>query len=926
MFIAKYDKQSHLVFAFKLSGLSGYDNITAITTDKDDNVYVTGYFANTVDFDPGSGTAVLSTGNYYVYNLFFAKYDKNGNYIFAKPIVSPETKIPGEFTAIIVDSSSNIFVAGNGKPQDLDFDPSSKIVHPESHGKYDAFFAKYNSSGEFVFVKAVGSSDDDFCNGITLNKNHDVIISGSFTNSVNDFDPTAGKVVLPYKGGSDAFIGIYDSLGNYYYAFSFGGIKADAGYGIATDQSNDIIVSGSFYGTIDFAPDSSVIQKSSDLNNDYFIAKYTQNAKLLFVTTIHTDSQVFTPLVVDSLNNIYIGGGFIKSVSFTTDSFTSKGGYDAFVAKYNPAGIYNSSNQISGSSNEIINDLVLKNNNQICITGNFSDTCFLNSDNTKKLVTQNPNSFIAIYNTSKVNNISANAFETYRKFNVESAVVKITHDEQYNTYVAGTFEGIVDFDPGIKQYILTSSQDANSKQLFTALPDDIFFAKYNAAGKLIFAKDIGGTAGQSPVSISVSKDHSIYLVGTFEGNIDADPGADSIILYSKNNSSIKSYFIGKYDSLGNYIFAKPVFVSGDLHAFAIDKNNNIYIIGFFAYGFFDPENDTTKISVNGDYLYFAKYDANGKFIYLKSVGIKNGLQFGYDIAVNNKGNLVICGSIKGTQIDFDPGPNTYYADAGPNSSQFIASYTTNGGFIFESNGQSSNISSSSEAYLLRVDKNDNIIMEGYTIGTIKIDSRYDSVITTPYTYLYFMKYNKSGKPIFIKTLHADNAFQSLYFGSLAIDDYSNIYLTGNFYGTVDFDPGVDTVFVKSDQTMHSNNNLFLAKYDSAGNYNYVYNFAPTDSFFSRGAFTTDIYVDKKSEVTFAVNTNGKIDFYPGPDTMFYYPPFDVYPTLQYSFSFVLIKFKQTKTAKPYTIYASTSKADIDKMKTFSLNKLAKYLK
>ncbi|HEY2726036.1 MAG TPA: hypothetical protein VGI61_02605, partial [Parafilimonas sp.] len=191
--------------------------------------------------------------------MFFAKYNSDGNFIFVKQIIETSNTNTAWITAIKTDNYSNIFIAGYGKPQNLDFDPGPKVAHAQSHGGDDAFFCKYDAAGNYVFSKAVGSSSDDDCLGLSFNKNKDIIITGSFSYADNDFDPNAGKITLPYKNGNDAFVGIYDSLGNYKYAFSFGGAKDDFGSSITTDNDSNIIVSGSFFGSVDFDPDTGVV-------------------------------------------------------------------------------------------------------------------------------------------------------------------------------------------------------------------------------------------------------------------------------------------------------------------------------------------------------------------------------------------------------------------------------------------------------------------------------------------------------------------------------------------------------------------------------------------------------------------------------------------------------------------------------------------
>ncbi|MBV9962085.1 MAG: hypothetical protein JO072_07530, partial [Parafilimonas sp.] len=292
--------------------------------------------------------------------------------------------------------------------------------------------------------------------------------------------------------------------------------------------------------------------------------------------------------------------------------------------------------------------------------------------------------------------------------------------------------------------------------------------------------------------------------------------------------------------------------------------------------------------------------------------------------VNNEGNIVLCGAIRGSQVDFDPGPNTYYANSGPSFAHFIAAYNANGDFLFESNGACLNSSSSSQSFLLKTDKSDNIICEGYLGGSIKLDSRFDSAITANNGSLYFIKYSSTGIPLFIKTLYASNQSQQLTLESLALDNANNIYIAGEFNGKVDFDAGPDSAYLISQTTMHSGNNAYLAKYDSLGNYLYAYNFAPIDSFFNRGVYKMDLYINKNDEITWGLNTNGSIDFDPGIDTFYYHSPLKVYQNLNGDYSFVIVKFKQTQTAKPFNIYALSTKADIDKPTTFSLDKPDKH--
>ena len=148
IFLARYSARGKLVFAygFDISGNQPYASAKAITADADDNIYITGKFNGSVDFNPGAGETILnSLGN----NGFVSCYTKNGKLKFAKIIIDGGY---GDVTSIILDNNKNVYVTGSFDGADVDFDPGTNDTHTYSNDE-DVFFAKYDSSGNFKFVK-----------------------------------------------------------------------------------------------------------------------------------------------------------------------------------------------------------------------------------------------------------------------------------------------------------------------------------------------------------------------------------------------------------------------------------------------------------------------------------------------------------------------------------------------------------------------------------------------------------------------------------------------------------------------------------------------------------------------------------------------------------------------------------------------------
>ncbi|HRF19894.1 MAG TPA: SBBP repeat-containing protein, partial [Chitinophagaceae bacterium] len=151
---AKYDADGNYVYAKALGG-TGSDFGNGIAVDGSGNVYVTGYFSGTADFDPGAGTAnIISAGTQ---DIFFAKYDASGNYVYAKALGGTGGDYSND---IALDGSGNVYVTGyfNGTG---DFDPGAGTANLTSAGNNDLFFAKYDASGNYVYAKAVGGTGYD---------------------------------------------------------------------------------------------------------------------------------------------------------------------------------------------------------------------------------------------------------------------------------------------------------------------------------------------------------------------------------------------------------------------------------------------------------------------------------------------------------------------------------------------------------------------------------------------------------------------------------------------------------------------------------------------------------------------------------------------------------------------------------------------
>jgi len=238
----------------------------AIAVDSAGNVYTTGYFKGTVDFDPGDGTSnITSAGDN---DVFVSKLDSSGNFVWAKRFGGSDSD---RGFGITVDASGNVYTTGDFRGT-VDFDPGDGTSNLVSAGGADVFVSKLDSSGNFVWAKRFGGTSSDDAIGIDLDSSGNVYTTGYFYLTA-DFDPGDGTSNLVSAGSADVFVSKLTSAGDYAWAVRFGGTNSDWGSGIALDGSSNVYTTGFFNSTVDFDPGAGTCNKTSAGLHDVFVSK-----------------------------------------------------------------------------------------------------------------------------------------------------------------------------------------------------------------------------------------------------------------------------------------------------------------------------------------------------------------------------------------------------------------------------------------------------------------------------------------------------------------------------------------------------------------------------------------------------------------------------------------------------------------------------
>ncbi len=414
-------------------------------------------------------------------------------------------------------------------------------------------------------------------------------------------------------------------------------------------------------------------------------------------------------------------------------------------------------------------------------------------------------------------------------------------DASGNVYTTGTFRGIIDADPG-----------PNVLNLFSSATQDVYIVKLGPAGNLIWARQFGGIGtGPNVIGYSLSLDGvgNIIITGNFDGMIDFDPGPNQFNLLASNGSTWREVFICKLDNAGGFIWAKQF---GGLNSrgmlassVCVDPQNNIITTGFFTgTADFDPGPGTYNLNGAGisSYAFISKLDPSGNFVWAKAIGDISAQCFAFSVALNGSGNILVTGGFGGNgnvpgTIDFDPGPGVanlistsfttdafilkldaagnymwatilnvginnmsrsvvcdvagnnyvtgYYTQN--NSDVFICKFDNNGNFLWTDKFSGSGYE---EGHSITLDASGEIYATGFFEGVVDFDPGagvYNLSASGP-SDVYIIKLDPAGNLLSAKQITGPGT-EAAY--SVAADNQGNVYTTGFFNDTTDFDPGVN---------------------------------------------------------------------------------------------------------------------------------------
>lgn len=443
---------------------------------------------------------------------------------------------------------------------------------------------------------------------------------------------------------------------------------------------------------------------------------------------------------------------------------------------------------------------------------------------------------------------------TQLKGNETKAILGAAVDAAGNIYSVGTFESVVDFDPGPGVLSYNAGGDYEN---------DIFIIKQSPGGILVWARQIGanpeGYCLASSISIGPSGD--LYIAGEFDRPVDFDPGPGVFTMTGDEETDI---FILRLTDDGDFVWAKKMSCNSlnvDYPGVVVDQSGNI-ILSIVFYGTFDFDPGPSVVTLTSTPpsiglapdIAICKLNPSGDFLWVKQIG-GSFAEKTETIKTDNAGNILHGGFVNGL-VDIDPGPGVVNIGAASQTTAYISKLSPNGDFVWglalgvpeyvkdvttdnqgnhyvfgtdiyngfiaklspagtlqwrkELNGD--NVNSLDDRMAIVADSQGDIYITATLSGEVDFDPGpgfyYVKAIGNE---LVLAKFSQNGGLAWVKQVHGNHFVEP---GFLVMDHEENLIVGGQFHKTIDFDPGPD-VYALTSEGLYPNGDLFIAKYSRA---------------------------------------------------------------------------------------------------------------
>ena len=423
--------------------------------------------------------------------------------------------------------------------------------------------------------------------------------------------------------------------------------SSSEGAALDIDPQNSVYSTGHFGSNIQV--DESTTLTSAGLK-DIYLTKHNAQGDLLWGLSIGGGQDDFSAdLAATDDGGVVLVGEFQGTANFNPlgveNNMTSAGAPDAFIAKYSSEGLLVWVRKIGGANIDRATGVSLTQNGELRVVGSYAGLIdFDPGEGNFEAGTNLGGGFVLALNENGefiwVHTFYNTSFQALGSYHTA-----VSTDTNGNTYVGGNFKGTIDFLPNEDGGELTS----------TGLTD-CMMARIDADGNLLYAKSWGSVSGDFLYGLDTDAQGNAYLVGSFAGVIDMDPGEESYELVGEDFTV--DFFVLRLNVDGNFGWAFKIGDSGMDEAYDIAvEGTHVYVTGVFAGANVDFDPGEGEILLSAVLTspfdpFLLTADTEGNVSAAISFGGEDN-DIGNALAVDPSGAIYITGRYHGT-ADFDP--------------------------------------------------------------------------------------------------------------------------------------------------------------------------------------------------------------------------------------------------------------------------------
>lgn len=375
----------------------------------------------------------------------------------------------------------------------------------------------------------------------------------------------------------------------------------DIAYEIIVDSLGDVIVTGSFQGIVDFDPDTSTFNLTSNGVNDVFVLKLNSDGEFRWVHQAGGSlDDIAYSLSIDPAQNIYVTGSFhdtaLFNLGFPPIYKYSMGQEDIFIMKLDTSGNLIWVHGIGNVNEDVGYSVVADDYGHLYITGYFHN--FVDFD-------PSGNSMYA-FNSQGQEDVFILKLDTAGNFHWAKRVggnfMDTGNDLAINDsglYIVGFFCNNVDFNP-----------DTSGTAFLTASSGDAFLLKLDTSGAFMWARDMGGGQQDYAMGVALDKYGDIYSTGWYQGTASFDTSGGNIL----TTNGVQDIFLQKHNSNGDLLWVHGMGNVNDDRGWDVETDNDgyVYSTGFYQNIVdFDPgANSVLQLSQGAEDIFVLKWNTN----------------------------------------------------------------------------------------------------------------------------------------------------------------------------------------------------------------------------------------------------------------------------------------------------------------------------